>query len=110
MRVDQMPELDLLKMRADIGMVFQENALFDSLTVAQNVGFRLSEDARADRGADRCDAIDEVLGFVGLTDFADRMPCGAVRRPAPPRRHRAGDGVQAAACCCSTIRSPASIR
>src|SRR5215212_6354756 len=44
MRVDQMPEHDLLKMRADIGMVFQENALFDSLSVAQNVGFRLSED------------------------------------------------------------------
>ena len=44
-RVDQMAERELLKMRADIGMVFQENALFDSLTVEQNVGFRLSEDA-----------------------------------------------------------------
>ena len=39
-RVDLMAEADLLKMRADIGMVFQENALFDSLTVAENVGFR----------------------------------------------------------------------
>jgi phospholipid/cholesterol/gamma-HCH transport system ATP-binding protein len=73
LRVDQMPEHDLLKMRADIGMVFQENALFDSLTVAQNVGFRLSEDRELTE--EQIDArIDEVLGFVGLRDFADRMP------------------------------------
>ena len=73
MRVDEMSELDLLKMRSDIGMVFQENALFDSLTVAQNVGFRLQEERELTE--DQIDGrIDEVLGFVGLTDFADRMP------------------------------------
>ena len=73
MRVDEMSELDLLKMRADIGMVFQENALFDSLTVAQNVGFRLSEERELTE--EQIDArICEVLGFVGLTEFADRMP------------------------------------
>jgi phospholipid/cholesterol/gamma-HCH transport system ATP-binding protein len=72
-RVDQMAERDLLKMRADIGMVFQENALFDSLTVEQNVGFRLSEDA--DLSEEQIDErVAEVLGFVGLTDFAERMP------------------------------------
>jgi phospholipid/cholesterol/gamma-HCH transport system ATP-binding protein len=60
-------------MRADIGMVFQENALFDSLTVAQNVGFRLSEEAEMTEA--QVDArIAEVLGFVGLTEFAERMP------------------------------------
>lgn len=73
LRVDQMPEQELLKMRADIGMVFQENALFDSLTVAENVGFRLVEEQ--DLTDEQIDArIDEVLGFVGLTEFADRMP------------------------------------
>jgi phospholipid/cholesterol/gamma-HCH transport system ATP-binding protein len=73
MRVDQMPERELLKMRSDIGMVFQENALFDSLNVAQNVGFRLSEEAELPE--EQVDArISEVLHFVGLTDFADRMP------------------------------------
>jgi phospholipid/cholesterol/gamma-HCH transport system ATP-binding protein len=73
LRVDQMPERELLKMRADIGMVFQENALFDSLTVAQNVGFRLSEEAEMTEA--QVDArIDEVLGFVGLSEFAERMP------------------------------------
>jgi phospholipid/cholesterol/gamma-HCH transport system ATP-binding protein len=73
MRVDQMPEGDLLKMRSDIGMVFQENALFDSLTVAQNVGFRLSQERELTE--EQIDArIDEVLGFVGLTEFSERMP------------------------------------
>jgi phospholipid/cholesterol/gamma-HCH transport system ATP-binding protein len=73
LRVDQMPESELLKMRADIGMVFQENALFDSLTVAQNVGFRLSEEHElSERDIDR--RIDEVLGFVGLSEYAERMP------------------------------------
>lgn len=71
-RVDTMSEPDLLKMRSDIGMVFQENALFDSLTVAENVGFRLTEESLPD---DEVDArVAEVLGFVGLADFADRMP------------------------------------
>ncbi len=73
MRVDQMHERELLKMRADIGMVFQENALFDSLTVAQNVAFRLTEDHDLSE-AQIDERVDEVLGFVGLTDFADRMP------------------------------------
>ena len=73
LRVDQMPERDLLHMRADIGMVFQENALFDSLTVAQNVAFRLTEEAEVSEA--QIDArVEEVLRFVGLTDFAERMP------------------------------------
>ena len=71
-RVDTMPEHELLKMRADIGMAFQENALFDSLTVAENVGFRLIEEGMADDQVDT--RVSEVLGFVGLKEFADRMP------------------------------------
>src|SRR4249920_2139426 len=43
-RVDRMNELELMEMRADVGMVFQEGALFDSLTVAENVGFKLYEE------------------------------------------------------------------
>jgi phospholipid/cholesterol/gamma-HCH transport system ATP-binding protein len=72
-RVDRMPESELLKMRANIGMVFQENALFDSLTVAQNVAFRLTEERQLTE--QQIDArVEEVLGFVGLGEFADRMP------------------------------------
>lgn len=43
-RIDTMPERDLVHVRADIGMLFQEGALFDSLTVADNVGYRLYEE------------------------------------------------------------------
>src|SRR5262245_20082455 len=72
-RIDTMPERDLLTLRADVGMLFQESALFDSLTVAENVGYRLYEetDMPLDQVRRR---IEEVLGFIGLHDFIDRMP------------------------------------
>ncbi len=44
-RIDTMSELELMKMRADVGMVFQEGALFDSLTVGENVGYKLYEES-----------------------------------------------------------------
>lgn len=40
-RVDEMNEMELMRVRADLGMVFQEGALFDSLTVRDNVGYKL---------------------------------------------------------------------
>jgi phospholipid/cholesterol/gamma-HCH transport system ATP-binding protein len=72
-RVDRMTERDLLRMRAEIGMLFQESALFDSLTVAENVGYRLYEetDLPIDEVRDR---VTEVLGFVGLAEYIDQMP------------------------------------
>jgi phospholipid/cholesterol/gamma-HCH transport system ATP-binding protein len=72
-RVDRMSEHDLLRIRGDIGMLFQESALFDSLTVAENVGYRLYEET--DLPADQVRArIAEVLGFIGLGEYIDRMP------------------------------------
>jgi phospholipid/cholesterol/gamma-HCH transport system ATP-binding protein len=72
-RIDTMPERDLLRMRADIGMMFQENALFDSLTVGENVGYRLYEES--DVPLEEVDKrVEEVLTFVGLDEFIDRMP------------------------------------
>jgi phospholipid/cholesterol/gamma-HCH transport system ATP-binding protein len=72
-RVDNMKEDDLMKVRADLGMVFQEGALFDSLTVRENVGYKLFEES--DTPLDQVDArVKEVLGFVGLSEFIDRMP------------------------------------
>jgi phospholipid/cholesterol/gamma-HCH transport system ATP-binding protein len=72
-RVDNMTERDLMRVRADIGMLFQESALFDSLTVAENVGYRLYEetDMPTDQVRSR---IEEVLGFIGLEAHIDRMP------------------------------------
>jgi phospholipid/cholesterol/gamma-HCH transport system ATP-binding protein len=72
-RVDQMEETDLLQLRTDIGMLFQENALFDSLTVAENVGYRLYEETETPENEVRA-RVEQVLTFVGLRDFIDRMP------------------------------------
>ena len=72
-RVDTMSEAELMTVRSGLGMVFQEGALFDSLTVADNVGYRLYEEAHMpiDRTRER---VEEVLGFIGLTEYIDRMP------------------------------------
>ena len=72
-RVDQMSELELMRVRADLGMVFQEGALFDSLTVRENVGYKLWEELRW--AQDRVDArVEEILGFVALSEHIDKMP------------------------------------
>jgi phospholipid/cholesterol/gamma-HCH transport system ATP-binding protein len=72
-RVDTMSELEMMKVRADLGMVFQEGALFDSLTVAENVGYKLYEETNMAPAAVRA-RVEEVLGFIGLADYTDRMP------------------------------------
>jgi len=72
-RVDVMSERELLGLRGDIGMLFQETALFDSLTVDENVGYRLYEETRMPVDEVRR-RVTEVLGFIGLADYIDRMP------------------------------------
>jgi phospholipid/cholesterol/gamma-HCH transport system ATP-binding protein len=72
-RIDNLPERELLRVRTDIGMVFQENALFDSLTVAENVGYRLYEETDMPRDDVRR-RVEEVLGFIGLGEYTERMP------------------------------------
>jgi len=72
-RVDTMSERDLLRVRADIGMLFQESALFDSLTVAENVGYRLYEETSLPLPEVRA-RVEEILGFVGLSEHIDKMP------------------------------------
>jgi len=94
--VDHMPEQELLFVRGDIGMVFQENALFDSLTVAENVGYRLSDQAimPAEAVAAR---VSEVLSFIGLAEYADRLPAelsgGQRRRVAIARAMASAPGI-----------------
>jgi phospholipid/cholesterol/gamma-HCH transport system ATP-binding protein len=72
-RVDDMKEDNLMKVRADLGMVFQEGALFDSLTVRENVGYKLFEESAMPLD-DVNRRVQEVLGFVRLAEFIDRMP------------------------------------
>jgi phospholipid/cholesterol/gamma-HCH transport system ATP-binding protein len=71
-RVDNMSEDQMMAVRADLGMVFQEGALFDSLTVRENVGYKLAEQRVSRDKIDR--RVEEVLGFVRLDQYIDRMP------------------------------------
>ena len=72
-RVDQLTEHEMMAVRANVGMVFQEGALFDSLTVREHVGYRLYEETRMP--LEEIDQrVKEVLGFIGLSEFIDRMP------------------------------------
>jgi phospholipid/cholesterol/gamma-HCH transport system ATP-binding protein len=72
-RVDGMTEIEMMKVRADLGMVFQEGALFDSLTVGENVGYKLYEESDLPIEAVR-QRVEEVLGFVGLSEHIDKQP------------------------------------
>lgn len=71
--ISRMGEPDLMKVRAGMGMVFQEGALFDSLTVAENVGFRLREHEELTEEEFES-RVRSVLGFVDLEEFYGRMP------------------------------------
>jgi phospholipid/cholesterol/gamma-HCH transport system ATP-binding protein len=80
--VTQMLEQDLFPLRARLGMVFQEGALFDSLTVRENVAFQLTEEHGVyDDDADR--RVREALRFVELEHTLDKFPSelsGGMRR------------------------------
>jgi len=72
-RVDELSEKEMMAVRADLGLIFPEGALFDSLTVRENVGYKLYEET--DMRIEEVDRrVDEVLGFIGLTEHRDKMP------------------------------------
>jgi phospholipid/cholesterol/gamma-HCH transport system ATP-binding protein len=80
--VSQMPETELLDFRRQIGFVFQEGALFDSLTVADNVSFRLREEATMDE-TEIEQHVREALRFVELEQALEKYPAelsGGMRR------------------------------
>ena len=70
--VTGLSEEELRPVRLRMGMVFQEGALFDSLSVGQNVGYRLQEDRLPETEIQ--ERVREMLGFVGLAEMYDRMP------------------------------------
>src|SRR5215831_21220368 len=72
-QIEAFDEDELMRVRADLGMVFQEGALFDSLTVRENVAYKLTEELHWP-AADADTRVGEVLGFIGLAEFIDRMP------------------------------------
>jgi len=80
--VTEMRERDLFPLRGHLGMVFQESALFDSLTVRENVAYRLMEEHGVyDENIDR--RVREALRFVELEHTLDLNPSelsGGMRR------------------------------
>ncbi len=71
--ITRMTERELVQIRRQIGMVFQEGALFDSLTLRENVGYRLYEESSMSEEEIEV-VVRRVLGFVGLEDAIDKMP------------------------------------
>jgi len=79
--VTAMREEELFELRRKIGMVFQESALFDSLTVKENVGYRLIEEGTAEEEVER--RVREALRFVELERTMEMFPAelsGGMRR------------------------------
>ena len=72
-RVDTLAERELNAMRRRCGFMFQGGALFDSLTVAENVAFPLLEHTRLDRAKIR-QLVSEKLDLVGMGHTQDRLP------------------------------------
>ena len=71
--IEVLGEQELIGVRDRIGMLFQETALFDSLTVGENVGFKLQDQRLMDAQGIRT-RVHEVLHFVGLDTYTDRLP------------------------------------
>lgn len=79
--VTEMKEEDLFELRRKVGMVFQEGALFDSLTVKENVAFRFIEEGIPEEEVHQ--KVLEVLRFVELEHTVDMFPSelsGGMRR------------------------------
>lgn len=73
LRVDKLPERDLGKVRREIGFLFQLSALFDSMTVLENVEFPLVEHTGL-TARQRRDKVVEALERVDLHAVLDRLP------------------------------------
>jgi phospholipid/cholesterol/gamma-HCH transport system ATP-binding protein len=79
--ITAMHENEIFALRSSVGMVFQEGALFDSLNIRDNVGYRLMEEHIADNEIDR--RVEEALKFVELDKTMEKFPSelsGGMRR------------------------------
>ncbi len=71
--VSELSTEELYLLRREVGYVFQFAALFDSMSVSENVGMGLQRLERVSRGEIR-DRVEECLELVGLEGFGDRLP------------------------------------
>ena len=72
--VHKLSKQELIELRLKIGFLFQSNALYDSMTVRENLEFPLIRNARDIPQEKINKAVDEVLDAVGLTETADQFP------------------------------------
>jgi len=72
-RIDTMKPRELMEVRRDFGFLFQMGALFDSLTVGENVGFPLVEHTRKTHD-EVADLVAQKLALVGLPGIEKKMP------------------------------------
>ena len=80
--INELGNREITRFRRRFGMAFQEGALFDSMTVEQNVAFPLIRQGGMDGPAIR-ERVEECLAEVGLSDAAEKMPAelsGGMRR------------------------------
>jgi phospholipid/cholesterol/gamma-HCH transport system ATP-binding protein len=85
-------EEQMTKVRRKIGMIFQEGALFDSLSVYENVAFKLHEQGVPEEDVEA--EVRRMLRFVNLEDAIDKMPSelsGGMRRRVGIARALVGD-------------------
>ncbi len=85
-------EVQMMSVRKKIGMVFQEGALFDSLSVYDNVAYRLHEQGLKEEDVEP--EVRRMLRFVNLEDAIDKMPSelsGGMRRRVGIARALIGD-------------------
>ena len=85
-------EAEMMKVRKKIGMIFQEGALFDSLSVYENVAFKLHEQGVPEEEVES--EVRRMLRFVNLEDAIDKMPSelsGGMRRRVGIARALVGD-------------------
>ena len=85
-------EVEMMHVRKKIGMIFQEGALFDSLSVYDNVAFRLHEQGVPEEEVEP--EVRRMLRFVNLEDAIDKMPIelsGGMRRRVGIARALVGD-------------------
>jgi len=90
--ITKLRERDLTMVRKKIGMIFQESALFDSMSVRDNVAYQLNEEGTNE---DEVEArVRKNLGFVGLEDAIDKFPSelsGGMKRRVAIARALAGE-------------------
>ena len=72
-RVDLMSERALFAVRRRVGFLFQQGALFDSMTVLENIAFPLREHTDLDTAA-RLICIRDTLALLGIDGLIDRLP------------------------------------